>query len=90
MVMPIATEGSETDWKKFIVDQQWESLFNGYGPIVSRKVDYRKDYDVILTPTIYILDNEHKIIARQIGIKDLEPFFNHYHKRTLSPVKKAD
>ncbi|MDF7816510.1 DUF5106 domain-containing protein [Runella sp. MFBS21] len=79
-VMPISIEGSEEDWKKFISDNKWQNLANGYGLTVSRKVDYRKDYDAISTPTIYIVDKNHKIIARRIGVEDLEPFYNLHSK----------
>ena len=87
-IMPIATEGSEEDWKKFIKEYKWENLVNGYGRVVTRTVDYRKDYDVISTPTVYILDKTHKIIARRIGVEDLEPFLLSYKKQLASKSKR--
>ena len=37
--------------------------------------------DVFSTPTIYILDKNHKIIARRLGVDDLEPFIILYKKQ---------
>ncbi len=79
-VMTIATEGNEEDWRKFIKEYKWESLVNGFGGVVTRTIEYRKDYDVLSTPTVYIIDKTHKIIARKLGIEDLEPYLT-VHKR---------
>lgn len=79
-IMPISTEESEADWLKFINDYQWHDFINGYGAVVSRNVNYSKDYDVKTTPTIYVIDKNHKIIARRIGINDIEPFYKLYRK----------
>ena len=78
--MLISTEESEADWLKFINDYQWHDFINGYGAVVSRNVNYSKDYDVKTTPTIYVIDKNHKIIARRIGINDIEPFYKLYQK----------
>ncbi|MDF7818669.1 TlpA disulfide reductase family protein [Runella sp. MFBS21] len=80
-IMPISTEESEADWLKFINDYQWQDFTNGYGAVVSRNVNYSKDYDVKTTPTIYVIDKTHKIIARRIGINDIEPFYKLYQKQ---------
>jgi thiol-disulfide isomerase/thioredoxin len=87
-VMTIATEGSEEDWRKFIKEYKWEGLVNGYGRTVTRSVEYNKDYDVFSTPTIYIIDKTHKIIARRIGIEDLDPFLTIYKKQKLAKTEK--
>lgn len=86
-VMTIATEGTEEEWKKFIKEFKLENLVNGFGTVVSRQVTYRTDYDVFSTPTIYILDKNKKIIARRIGVEDLEPFLNMYKKREVTGGK---
>lgn len=80
-VFAITTEGTEEEWKQFIKEFKWENLVNGYGRTVTRTIDYRKDYDVFSTPTIYILDKNHKIIARRLGVDDLEPFLVLYKKQ---------
>lgn len=80
-IMAIAIDGSEEDWRKFIKEFKLENLINGYGLVASRQVVYRNDYDTFSTPTIYILDKNKKIIARRIGVEDLEPFLNVYKKR---------
>lgn len=80
-VMTIAVDGTEDDWRKFIKEFKWENLVNGFGGVVSRSVVYRNDYDTYSTPTIYIVDKNKKIIARRIGVEDLEPFLNMYRKK---------
>lgn len=85
-IMTIAIDGNEMDWNKFINEHQWHSFINGYGLVVSRTVNYSKEYDVSSTPTIYILDKNLKIIARRIGIDDIEPFYNIYRKQKIENI----
>jgi thiol-disulfide isomerase/thioredoxin len=87
-VMTIATDGNEEDWRKFIKEYKWENLVNGYGRTVTRSIEYNKDYDVFSTPTVYVLDKTHKIIARRIGIEDLEPFMNVYKRQQAAKTEK--
>lgn len=87
-IMTIAIDGSEEDWRKFVKEFKLENLINSYGLVASRHVVYRNDYDTFSTPTIYILDKNKKIIARRIGVEDLEPFLNVYKKR-IAMERKA-
>jgi thiol-disulfide isomerase/thioredoxin len=80
-IMTIAIDGSEADWRKFVKEFKLENLINSYGLVTSRQVVYRNDYDTFSTPTIYVLDKNKKIIARRIGVEDLEPFLDVYKKR---------
>ncbi|MFN4147328.1 MAG: thioredoxin-like domain-containing protein [Runella sp.] len=80
-VMTIAIDGSEDEWRKFVKDLKLENLVNTYGLVASRQVVYRNDYDVFSTPTIYVIDKNKKIIARRLGVDDLEPFYDVYKKR---------
>ena len=88
-IMTIATDGSQEDWKKFIKEMKWENLVNTYGLVASRQVNYNKEYDVVTTPTIYILDKNKKIIARRLGIDDLEPFLKVYQQQQSQQAKAA-
>ncbi len=63
-VIGINTDTSFTSWKKFVVDYQMEWInASGY---LSLKGDYRKLYDIYSTPTIYLLDEDKKIIAKRV------------------------
>ncbi len=75
-VLTIATDQSPEDWKKFVKDYKLEELFNGYD--YTFKHDFRTEYDVYTTPTIYVLDKNKKIIARKMPIEQLDDFFNFY------------
>ena len=86
-IMTIAIDGSEDEWRKFVKEFKLENLINSYGLVASRQVVYRNDYDTYSTPTIYILDKNKKIIARRIGVEDLEPFLNVYKKRIAMESK---
>ncbi|GHB72434.1 TlpA family protein disulfide reductase [Persicitalea jodogahamensis] len=75
-VLTIATDQSPEDWKKFIKDYKLEELSNGFD--YTYKHDFRTEYDVYTTPTIYVLDKNKKIIARKMPIEQLDDFFNFY------------
>jgi len=75
-VLAIATDQSPEDWKKFIKDYKLEELSNGYD--YTFKHDFRTEYDVFTTPSIYVLDKNKKIIARKMPIEQLDDFFNFY------------
>ena len=75
-VLAIATDQSPEDWKKFIKDYKLEELSHGYD--YTFKHEFRTEYDVYTTPTIYVLDKNKKIIARKMPIEQLDDFFNFY------------
>ena len=81
-VMTIATDQSPEDWKKFVEDYKLEDLYNGYDSTL--KHDFRTEYDVYTTPTIYVLDKNKKIIARKMPIEQLDDFFNFYLRSQAS------
>ncbi|AEI46538.1 thioredoxin-like domain-containing protein [Runella slithyformis] len=88
-VLTIAIDGKEDEWRKFVKEFKLETLNNGFGLVASRQVVYRNDYDVLSTPTVYVLDKNKKIIARRLGVEDLEPFLNVYKKRLAMEPKPA-
>ncbi len=81
-VLAIATDQSPEDWKKFIKDYKLEELSNGYD--YTYKHDFRTEYDVYTTPTIYVLDKSKKVIARKMPIEQLDDFFNFYLRNQAS------
>lgn len=81
-VLAIATDQSPEDWKKFIKDYELEELSNGYD--YTFKHDFRTEYDVFTTPSIYVLDKNKKIIARKMPIEQLDDFFNFYLRNQAS------
>ncbi len=83
----IATADSPEDWKKFIKDYKLEEINNGYD--YTSKHDFRTEYDVFQTPTIYVLDKNKKIIARKMPIEQLDDFFNFYLRNKEGEKKKS-
>lgn len=58
------------------------------GPRTYLKVGYKDQYDVPTTPTLYILDQNKKIIAKKPPVNKLEDFFTNYEK--LLKLRKAE
>lgn len=66
------------EMKKFIATYDLGRVTNLHDP--DRKYDFFHRYDVYSTPTLYILDEQKRIIARRIPIEDLNNFLTHYEK----------
>ena len=85
-VMAVAVEQSPEDWKKFIKEFKLEKMVNGYD--YAFRNDYRHQYDVWTTPTVYVLDKDKKILARKLPVEQIEDFIN-FHKRQQENIKKG-
>lgn len=66
-------------WKKFIVDhhiQEWTNVYESEqqrkSATTANKPSYQQLYDVIQTPTIYLLDNEKRIIVKKLTIEQMD------------------
>lgn len=86
-VLAIATENQPEEWQKFIKDYKLQDILNGYD--YTNKIDYRTKYDVLSTPTIYVLDKDKKIIARRMPVEQLDDFFNFYLKNKAKEGTKS-
>ena len=64
----------EDKWQQFIKDKNLYDWNNYNGGVAN--VDWKDLYDVISTPVIYLLDKDHKILAKKIDAKMLEEIFN--------------
>lgn len=64
------------------------------GPRTYLKVSYADQYDVLSSPTLYILDEKKKIIAKKPPTDKLEDFLLNYERiqklKAASPVKQPD
>ena len=66
VIMAVETTNIVEKWKKFVTDQKLRSgWIHAYDP--DRSTNFRDFYDVIVTPTIYLLDKDKKIIGRRIN-----------------------
>lgn len=77
-VFAVCTDTSLSDWKKFIHDYDLDWINVNGTRSVTR--DYHKLYDIRLTPTIFLLDNRKKILAKRLKTDQLEPFLRNHIK----------
>jgi len=77
-VFAVNTDTSLIKWKKFIVDNdlKWINA-NGTRSI---SPDYHQLYDIRTTPTLFLLDEKKRIIAKRLKTEQLIPFLENYHK----------
>jgi len=71
-------ERDADEMKKFIRTYDMGRMTNLHDP--DRKYDFFYRYDVYSTPTLYILDEQKRIIARRIPIEEINGFLAHYEK----------
>jgi thiol-disulfide isomerase/thioredoxin len=74
-VVAIDTRPDKVQWYKFIADHQL-SWINVYSPQYERELVER--YQAFSTPALFILDSERRIIAKNISVDQVKPFFNQY------------
>ncbi|MBO0934675.1 TlpA family protein disulfide reductase [Fibrella aquatilis] len=68
----IAVDNSPDAWQKFIREFGIQRWVNGYD--FTFRTDYRRQYDVIKTPTVYVLDKDRTIIARALPAEQVADF----------------
>lgn len=66
-------------WKKFIHDHNLDEWANVYqtkekeeADVAAQKPSYRQLYDVIMTPTILLLDKDKNIMAKKLSLKQID------------------
>ena len=69
-VLCINVDTDPEEWKKFIKEKNLTGWLN-LGD-VNVQSNFRRDYNVKSTPTIYILDEDKKIIAKKIGVDQIK------------------
>ncbi|MEC5147671.1 thioredoxin-like domain-containing protein [Chitinophaga sp. 212800010-3] len=70
----IKTEGSRTEWLQFIREHQLNGWIHGEEPQAA--TNYRRLYDVYATPMVYLLDDKKKILAKKLGVEQLQEFLD--------------
>lgn len=71
------------DWKRFIKKHNLEWI-NVHNPQTN---EFKKFFDVYSTPVVYVLDADKKIIAKRIGVEQIEDFIDR-HKKVQESLKK--
>ena len=78
VVFAVYTQHDKEEWQKFIEEKQltdWINVWDRYN-----FTNFRNLYDIYSTPVIYILDKNKKIIAKRIGVEQIEKFIQHHRK----------
>lgn len=77
-------ENAIPEWKKFIHDkhlspdwiQVYETKEQREEGQKQGKINYRQLYDIYKTPTMYLLDKDHHIIAKQLSVQQFDDIIN--------------
>jgi hypothetical protein len=77
----VLTEEKKEDWIKFIREHNLTEWINVYqtkameeADIAAEKPSFRQLYDVTMTPTLYLLDKEKRIIGKKLSWQQLDEF----------------
>ena len=62
-------------WKEFIEEHQLEGFINVYDPY--GRTGYRRFYNIKSTPTIFVLDKDKTIVAKKLGVDQIDDFLAH-------------
>ena len=68
----VRTDGTKDEWMKFIREKRLSGWIHAWDP--EYKSNYRKFYDVYATPVVYLLDEHKKILAKRLGVTQLDEF----------------
>lgn len=66
------TQHDTDEWRKFIDDYGMGEWVNVYDPF--NFTQFRDLYDVYSTPTLYLLDSEHRIVAKRVTLESVEEY----------------
>ncbi|MBO0948887.1 DUF4369 domain-containing protein [Fibrella forsythiae] len=76
----IAVDNSPDAWQKFIREYGIQNWVNGYD--FTFRTDYRKQFDVLKTPTLYVLDKDKIILARALPAEQVGDFIQFQRRLT--------
>ena len=68
-VIGFMTTGDGPEWQKYVLEHKLEWWINVWDPY--RKTGFHDNYDIYSTPVIYVLDKNHKIVIKRIGVESL-------------------
>ncbi|PUZ26532.1 Thiol-disulfide isomerase or thioredoxin [Chitinophaga costaii] len=72
----VKTDGTLDQWKEFLQTNKISPAWvQAYDP--ENKTNYHHLYDVYSTPLVYLLDENKKILAKRLGVEQLDDFIKH-------------
>ncbi|WP_083550365.1 TlpA family protein disulfide reductase [Chitinophaga jiangningensis] len=78
----IKTEGTKDEWLSFIKQNHITGWIHAWDP--ESTSNYRRLYDVYSTPVVYLLDEKKKIVAKRLGVEQLDQFLTRNTNSTVA------
>ena len=63
------TEGTRDEWRQFIKNFNLSGWIHAWDP--DTQSNFRRLYDIYSTPVVYLLDEKKKIVAKRLGVEQL-------------------
>jgi peroxiredoxin len=73
------TEGTKEEWQNFIKQYKLNGWIHAWDP--DAQSNFRRLYDVYSTPVVYLLDEKKKIVAKRLGVEQLNEFIDKMEAR---------
>lgn len=87
-MMGVLAGGTKKQWLDFIHKYHMEDWVNAWDP--DKTTNYRRLYDVYMTPIVYLLDAHKKILAKKLDVKQLDQFLDHLRDHPKAYTASAD
>lgn len=88
-VMAVSIVRDKAKWLKFINEYKIAGFYNGidvhYNPTTKKEeyyTDFINRYDVYSTPTLYLLDQNKRILMKRFGVEDIQAFIQFHESQT--------
>lgn len=87
-ILAVPTSNASPDaWKKLVREFKIYNWINGYD--YDFRTDFRHQYDVFTTPTVYVLGKDKKIIARGVPAEQVGDFIDFYKRQQAAKATTA-
>jgi len=73
---------TQQDWRDYLNTNNMKNWINVHGGNSTARWD--QDWDVTSVPTIFILDNQRRIVTRRINVEQIEPFIRNWNAMHFS------
>ncbi|GAA0532119.1 hypothetical protein GCM10009415_11970 [Chitinophaga japonensis] len=84
VMVGVKTDGTREEWLDFIHRHQLDGWIHAWDP--QSQSNYRRLYDVYSTPVVYLLDEKKKILAKRLGVQQLNGFLERLAQGTASAL----
>ncbi|KAA2245124.1 DUF5106 domain-containing protein [Chitinophaga agrisoli] len=82
VMVGVKTDGTREEWLQFIKAHDLKGWVHAWDP--QAQSNYRRLYDVYATPVVYLLDEKKKILAKRLGVEQLDGFLERLEQGTAA------